>query len=464
MKYPQYLEKRKQEIQTIVSSWPVDVSLDKVMTWILQFDNDDYDIAIRVLKQMNVIGPDELNSSLSVCYSKLLRHAEEKGVKVNKENTIYIPIGTAGKSGSMIAYNFRMINGLNSAYFLSSENVDLIKQGKIENLVIIDDIIATGDQSSEVVKETAEKALRLGISHIFLITAFGFKKGISCVAETQVADVFSAVEYDECDTVFSLDSAYYDGLQYETRKSYRERIQNKYKGLGYKDLGALITFFYNTPNCTIKSVWFSKDGWMPLFPRKHDLTNKSPELIELDELLTLDKDKQENSKKDCAIFVEGKSEELFIAELAKRNNDFGYSDLKVISIGPFYQKSLIEELKNFYNTTIFITTDSNDSEDNPHYSNLKETMDGSRLEIINPIMSYFDVKSIESNDTFSKVVDKDMFQGEQYANELYDYLESRLIKRAFNFRFANMKELLDNCTNKERIEELVNALKKSSKE
>lgn len=190
------------------------------MAWVLQFDSTDYDLAIRILCQMNIIGSDELNSALAISYSKLLRHAGERGVKINKENTIYIPFGSAGKSGAMIAYNFRMINGLNSAYFLSKDTIEFIKEGKIENLVLIDDIVASGEQSSSQVKEIAEKALGLGISNIFVITAVGFKDGINKLMETQLADVFSAIEYDASDTVCSLDADFYKGLPYETRKSY----------------------------------------------------------------------------------------------------------------------------------------------------------------------------------------------------------------------------------------------------
>ena len=284
MKYPKYLETRKDEISKIISSWPVEKKVNEVMTWLLQFDSTDYDLAIRILCHMNVIGSEDLNSALAISYSKLLRHAAEKEVKINKENTIYIPFGSAGKSGAMIAYNFRMINGLNSAYFLSKDTIGLIKQGKIENLVLIDDIIASGEQSSSQVKEIAEKALSLGISNIFVITAIGFKDGISKLMETQMTDVFSAIEYDTSDTVRSLDADFYKGLPFETRKSYMDRLTGKYKGLGYKGIGALIAFYYNTPNCTLNSVWYSNDGWIPLFPRKHDLNNKAPELYEFEEL------------------------------------------------------------------------------------------------------------------------------------------------------------------------------------
>lgn len=451
MKYPHYLENKKKEITNIVTSWPIEKRVEEVMTWLLQFDSTDYDIAIRILRQMNVIGPEELNASLAISYSKLLRHANEKGIKINKENTIYVPFGSAGKSGAMIAYNFRMINGLNSAYFLSKETINLIKDGRIDNLVMIDDIIASGDQSSSQVKEIAEKALGLGISNIFVITAFGFKDGLRKVGETEIVDVFSAIEYDVEDTIASLDASFYEGLQYDVRQSYLNNLSKKYKGIGYKGIGALITFYYNTPNCTLHAVWCNNDGWIPLFPRRHDLNNKSIELYEFEELLKEKNSKNEIQKNDFSIYVEGKSEELFISELAKRHNNFGAKQLKVISIGPFYQKTLVDELSKYSNKILFITDDEKEDENNPHYKGLIKVLEGKTLLQIGPIMSYFDMKKVATEPVFSKMLDYDIFDDSVSPEFRYAQLENKLLKRtASNFRFSNMRELIENVLTKKK--------------
>lgn len=156
MKYPAYLELHLSEIEDIVSKWPVGKTLQEVMSWILQFESCDYDIALRIIKNLNVVGPDDLNAALQIAYSKLLRHSRLKENKISTENTIFMSIGSDGKSGAMIAYNFRMINKLSSALFFSTETIELIKKGNIKNVVLVDDIIATGDQSSEQVKEKPE--------------------------------------------------------------------------------------------------------------------------------------------------------------------------------------------------------------------------------------------------------------------------------------------------------------------
>ena len=167
---------------------------------------------------------------------------------------MFASIGGASKSGAMISYNFRLINELASANFLDDESIKYIENGKIENLVLVDDIIGTGEQSSKELKDIAERVLPLGVKNIFILTAIGFKTGIKRVEEIQLADVFSALEYDNDDTVLSLDSTFYDGLSYAERKEYFEKF-SKYKGLGYKGAGALIAFYYNTPNYMESSTW-----------------------------------------------------------------------------------------------------------------------------------------------------------------------------------------------------------------
>lgn len=464
MKYPLKLENKLSQIQEIVLGWPVEKPISDVMKWLLQFESDYYDLAIRVLKNLNVIGSDDLNSALSVAYSKLKRHAREMGNTISKDNTLYMPIGNDGKSGAMIAYNFRMINGLNSAYFLSKDTLDRVKEGKINNLVLIDDIIATGEQSSKQLKEIADKARQLGIQNIYLMTAFGFKEGIEKLRETQVADVFSAIEYDEKDTVMSLDSAFYEGLPHQKRQQYLEAISKYYKGYGYGIIGALITFYYNTPNCSIGMIWGSDEGWIPLFPRKFDLKNIGPELYELDELIKSEQPTEVVQKAECSIYVEGKAEEFFIQELAKKYDNFGYTEVNVVSIGLFFSANLITSLKKYSKRVFFVTSNKQD-EETGYTKVVREAMGDTRLEQMDPVMSYFKLEEIKKSDRFMKVIHQDMLDDSNPEETIMAFLENKLIKKApAIYKVDNMKELIDKCADEEKIQSLIRIFQKEDSE
>ena len=364
----------------------------------------------------------------------------------------------------MIAYNFRLINGLNSSYFFSKDNLQLVKSGKINNLVLLDDIIATGNQSSKQLVDTAEKARKLGIQNIYLLTAFGYREGIEKIKETQVADVFSAVEYDNCDTVMNRDSAFYDGLTHEKRDRYLDSISKFYKGYGYGTIGGLIAFYYNTPNSTIEMVWGSNNGWIPLFPRRFDLKNIGPELYELDELIKAGNEIKTVEKEECSIYVEGKTEELFVRTLASLYDNFGYGSVNVVSIGAFFSGSLIESLKK-YSETVFFVTDGNLDEETGYARSVKEATKETKLTRIPNVMSFFEKDKIANCEYFVKIFGNGFIDDALTDEALYSFFENKLIKKAPAMSKAiNMKVLIESCSNTEKIQNLLNVFQKEDEE
>ncbi|MEF9477349.1 phosphoribosyltransferase [Chryseobacterium sp. 1B4] len=397
MKYPIEIENKILDIDNIITKWPIKKSLEEVINWILQFDNEDFDFAFRILKNLNVIGPEELNSALSISYSKLNRQARNKQINISVKNTMFASIGGASKSGAMISYNFRLINELASANFLDDESIKYIENGKIENLVLVDDIIGTGEQSSNELKNIAERVLPLGVKNIFILTAIGFKTGIKKVEEIQLADVFSALEYDDDDTVLSLDSAFYDGLSYSERKEYFEKF-SKYKGLGYKGAGTLIAFYYNTPNTTINSIWHQAHGWIPLFPRISNTTGIDKHYPELEAAL-----KKSKNIDTLTIYVEGKTEELFFELIGGKFNNFGYKALDVISVGLFYSEKLIKSLVSISPNYLFIA--EKNIRQQVAARKVIDSIDQDKILYIHDIVEYFDTTKIVDSGRFNLKVD-----------------------------------------------------------
>ena len=63
---PLSLRPKVELLEAIVAQWPVKVSLDHVVQWLLQFDPEDYDVGVRTIRNLNVFGPDEIRSGLQV--------------------------------------------------------------------------------------------------------------------------------------------------------------------------------------------------------------------------------------------------------------------------------------------------------------------------------------------------------------------------------------------------------------
>ncbi len=147
---------------------------------------------MRVVRNLNVIGAKDLERSLEVAYSKLMRKSIEKGSRINSKNTIFAGMGEDGKSGSMVSYHFRLINELSEENFLNEDSVKYFEQGMIQNIVLIDDVLSSGTQATKEIHKITEKFLPLGVQNIFVLTVCGFRNGIENVEEqTKSSCLFS---------------------------------------------------------------------------------------------------------------------------------------------------------------------------------------------------------------------------------------------------------------------------------
>lgn len=360
MKYPSSIDKEIQIVKEIVSSWPVEIEFNNIIKWILQFDTEDFEIPLRVIKYLNVIGYDDLNNALTVAYSKLERMANEKGTRITNKNTLFAGIGDGGKSGAMISYNFRLTNELSEENFLDDESIIFIEEGRIENIVLVDDIVGTGNQAVKEINKLAESVIPLGVKNIFLLTAIGMKEGIRKVEKETSAFIFSAFEYDSIDSVSSLDSIFYEGIEHEQRSILKERIEYYGKSvskspLGYGGLGLLITFYYNTPNSTLPIIWSSLNSWIPLFKRVRKINGIASYYRQIDGAKPKRKTKKDS--KELILFVEGKTDEIFFELLAPRiKEELSVEKISVISLGGgYHSEKLIKNLEKFsISTYIYI--------------------------------------------------------------------------------------------------------------
>lgn len=371
MKYPIALSQRINEVIETVNAWPVEKDIDQVLNWLMQFDNEDIELGIRIIKNLNVIGFENLNTALTIAYSKLERMAVDKGTKISSKNTLFAGIGDGAKSGAMIGYNFRIINELSDDNFMNEESLNYLEAGLIDNIVLVDDIVGTGQQATREIKSLTEKVTPLGVKNIFLLTAVGMKEGIKAISANTKAHVFSAFEYSELDTVTCLDSPFYDGIPHEARAEARKRLEyygkltdNDTMGLGYGDIGALIAFYYNTPNISLPIIWGRKNSWIPLFKRATKIHGINAYYKQIDSSISKKKKDKEvlKSKEDVlTLFVEGKSDEIFFDYvISKIQHRLEFNKVNVISLGGFNSKKLINNITSINEKYLFIVEDEED--------------------------------------------------------------------------------------------------------
>lgn len=466
MKYPQTLTTKLEEVKSIVNTWNVQIPHNEVFKWMMQFDNNDFDLAFRIIKNLNVIGYEELKSGLNIAYSKLERKSIDKNTRINNKNTLFAGIGEGAKSGAMITYNFRITNELSEENFLDNQSLTHIEKGRIENLVLVDDIISTGNQAINEINKLTDTLIPLGVKNIFLLTAVGMKQGIKKVEEETGAYVFSAFEYDISDTILSFDSEFYDGLEYEHRIYLKERLEyygkicNPKSPLGYGQIGGLIVFYYNTPNSTIPHVWSFMNSWLPLFKRTIRINGIDSYYKQFDNLKS---QKPKSRKEELTLFVESKSEEIFFEYLIEELKvELNVDKLNVISLGgATHSEKLIDNLNKTETKYLFII------EDDPYApkgykTKLEKTFKDKPHVMMKPILEYLNISSILNDQELPKSLKPDLKDNEINSREFKRDLEIRLFRRTLpSLRASILKKILNNHLDKNEIDELFVTMKQA---
>lgn len=370
MRYPSSISTQIERVLEAVAAWPADVEIkpDEVVRWILQFEEADFGLALRIVQNLNVIGQRNLESGLRIAYSKLSRRAIARSTTINTKNTLFAGIGSAGKSGGMVSYHFRLVNDVSEENFISDDTEDLISRGNIENIVLLDDVVSSGRQAANEINELSQRVLPLGVKNIFLLTVCGMREGLDFVKSTAEADTFSAFEYNRDDTVSSLDSPFYVGIPHEEREALLKRLKHygeicyRRNPLGYGGIGGLIAFPFNTPNSTVPLVWSTANNWIPLFKRVTRVNGIASYFKQFDKAVEQKAAKSEPAPTEDArqvtLFVEGKRDEMFFDRFVEKTDlasAIGAVSMSVVSVAAaIFSDKLVDILLKTQPHPIFI--------------------------------------------------------------------------------------------------------------
>lgn len=364
-----------ERIETTVERWPIKVTVDHAIRWVLQFDTGDYGLAVRILENLDVLGASDIRAALEVAHTKLLRRIADKGSPLKGNNTLFAALGNSAKSGALIAYQYRIAVDLPEEDFLSGEDEQQLDLQHIENIVFVDDVIGTGRTVAKEVERIAEEVYTLSRTrNIFILTVAGYEAGIQHVTEATGASVVSALEYNARDTVASLDATFYEGLPVEERSAILERIKRYCRSistseLGFGGVGGLLVFDHNTPNNTLPIVCSTGKGWLPLFQRSKKIPGAAKVLssarAEHQKRSSAPIQRVERDKIDLTLFVEGKVDEIFVDYLRKHHNlakEARVGEITAIALGGLYQSErLLQLVREAKKHAIFVLDDDEHS-------------------------------------------------------------------------------------------------------
>lgn len=368
---PTALRSQLTKVETIVSRWPIKISVDHAIKWIMQFDAEDQELAIKILDHLHILGSKEIRDTLEVAHAKLERMVSEKGTPIKGNNTLYAGIGNAAKSGGLIAYHYRVTADRPENDFFSSEEEKNLDLSKIDNIILVDDVIGTGKTITKEVTKIVEEVYSLSKSrNIFVLAVAGYEDGIQNIIKETGASVVCALEYTSKDTVSNLDAEFYKNMPVSERSEALERIKRYCRSistseLGFGGVGGMLIFDHNTPNTTLPIIWHNGKGWLPLFPRATKITgaakvlksaeNERNQTVEAAQTTSNISPKEEIT---FTFFVEGKIDEIFIDCMRLKHElaiKLGVKDINAIALGGLYQSErLFKLLKTSRKHAIFI--------------------------------------------------------------------------------------------------------------
>lgn len=244
-----------------------EISEEKIYSWLCQFKNNEIGYIKKLLNNFRYYSSRKVNGMVEELHKIILK---ETNLPLDK--ILFVPVGYVAKSGSAIAYFYRMQNNLKEEQFIAASDINEISLKNMEAVVFLDDLIGSGHQAFEVWKQLLEP-IALNNGHIIkfiFATLVGYERGIKYLQENTGYKIYVVEPIPESSILFNSESRIFEENEYEKAKevlnSYGTILYESYP-LGYAKGKGLIGFFYSTPNNTLPIFWSTENNWKPLLPR-----------------------------------------------------------------------------------------------------------------------------------------------------------------------------------------------------
>jgi len=255
-------------IATLVRQWHGVKTQEEIESWLLMFEDDERDVAIKLLSNTKYYSQTDINRLYGILHRKFIRAVGQQSLK----HIWFFGIGGAAKSGQMTLYYYKAVNGLSESHFQDLRVLSASATKGIQTLAFVDDFIGTGNQVITFWDEELRDQHGIEKAKLYCLVLLAFQSAIEHIQARTPFTVICAELLDERDRVFSPQCTIFSDEE-ERRRA--ERICRRYGEvlcpefpLGYDDSQALVAFEYQTPNNSLPILWSDKKGWIPIFRRK----------------------------------------------------------------------------------------------------------------------------------------------------------------------------------------------------
>lgn len=241
--------------------------MTRINDWLNQFDDNEKPEMLTLLENFDYYSRNRIPKAVVNLYKKFRQVCDSEDVvfvRIEKE------IGT---SHSNIFFDtFWLNNGLFDYTQDKLEKI-LYRDDLQENIVIVDDYFGTGETFIKYVSSLIEKNNKIKNKNLYFVALQGSVVGKEAIEnyakENEINLQIITCKYSkkafEYDNIFKLDDADSHRQIYSDIYDRRNNI-NDYK-FGYKEIEALVSFYYNTPNNTLGLFWQNIENFRALFER-----------------------------------------------------------------------------------------------------------------------------------------------------------------------------------------------------
>ena len=226
------------------------------------------------------------------------------GVGYNKDRVRLFPLDIEAKSGHVTLYTMRVANNLpdyicRESFARLESQTEMQRLQNVEWIVLVDDFLGSGRTAKRYLDEfkaLTKRLKRFGISEgrnnsqdllkgkkVALACLVGFfdrarwKKNKDDYPELRQYDEVLvgkplSIRHDTIHSQYVIPPEKRDGFKALQELANRKRLfvqggQSRPNGFG--DLGALVSFYYSTPNNSLPILWSMSRGWLPLLPKRY---------------------------------------------------------------------------------------------------------------------------------------------------------------------------------------------------
>ena len=278
-----------EELTELVQGWGAykgsKVTSEEVRAWLNQFDSIRAQrLMFRVLQGIRFYDAGRIRVKLAEAHAIVRQGLTQRlqAGRQKRDDILISYLGEVGKSGVRYARLYADQNGIYSDQVVDHPKLaERLAAGNTQALVLIDDLLGSGDQASEFVGDLDTKVgdlLRKHDTKVVFIALCGFAAAQRRVVEA-IERLGLSIELHICDTLGDEDRCFSEHSSVFPEASERveamgiaesvgKRLQRR-QPLGYRNVQGTVVFEESCPNSTLPILWDSRGDWRPLFPRHH---------------------------------------------------------------------------------------------------------------------------------------------------------------------------------------------------